>query len=795
MRLRANLIRSRFIRDEAGSALIIVLVLLVLGSLVILPALANIGTVLRTGARYEEQTDALYAADAGIEDGICQIRNDQLPYVLAGQNYSRYNYSANWSYNLGEPVNGLPTTVTIQNVWLPKGGPDDNISAPDQEEAAAAMAINKLMVFGAVEDMSHYGISISFTQDAGDNLTVKSIGVWLPYGFGYAEGSSDLEHDVFAPYYAVPDVFEHAGGWGVVWNFPLQPPLTAFPNYTCSGGVQSARFVFSFTANETGSKPAAIAWMETDRYSVIQDILPVTWDTNNSVYKITSSAGGTEVEAYISRYDLRSMNDAIAGDYVATGNSLMQCNHSSNGIRDTLLSESSATVSSINATAVVTQAYLYWAAWFDEHKVLDEDCSDFDNWTPGAAWTRSSGQYRGHSSAAENSTDRYLTTKALNLGGLNPASVVHVRWEQTKGGTLTSDDALQYQFSGDGGAHWSPLYTAFAGNIDETSERFFIDIPSAYWSNNFKLRFYLKGFGSGKYCYLDNIGIGWYIPAADTSAKFKINGVQVYLDENGDPKQGAQELTASPADQGFVENRRGYCYRIKKDVTKLVQVFTPNGSPTHLVGNGNATYTVGNVQGNLNDQLAWGGWSLIIVYASPDTAGHRLYLYDRFAYDRGYQNLDFDFDGSPGGDISGFLVPNKIPGDPDPYAGHMTCFVGEGDEFITGDKVKFTGQSGNSMYLSNSVSPWYNVWNMESPGMSFDGVDVDTFSIPWKNGSNQDLVVPGDTTAHLDLPSETGTGYPAQNDGQDAFNLVYLILSLRSKSTTSGTSHYVIHDY
>ncbi len=90
MRTKIRFIR-RFAGDEAGSALIIVLVLMVLGSLVILPALANIGTVLHTGARYEQKTNALYAADAGIEDGICQIRNDQLPYVLAGQNYSRYD--------------------------------------------------------------------------------------------------------------------------------------------------------------------------------------------------------------------------------------------------------------------------------------------------------------------------------------------------------------------------------------------------------------------------------------------------------------------------------------------------------------------------------------------------------------------------------------------------------------------------------------------------------------------------------------------------------------------------------
>ena len=69
MRKRIEPIGARFLRQATGSALILVMVLLVMGSLVILPALANVGTVLQTGARYEEKTEALYAADAGMEGG------------------------------------------------------------------------------------------------------------------------------------------------------------------------------------------------------------------------------------------------------------------------------------------------------------------------------------------------------------------------------------------------------------------------------------------------------------------------------------------------------------------------------------------------------------------------------------------------------------------------------------------------------------------------------------------------------------------------------------------------------
>ncbi len=798
MRKRIEPIGARFLRQEAGSALILVMVLLVMGSLVILPALANVGTALQTGARYEEKTEALYAADAGIEDAICQVKNDQLPYVLAGQNYHKYNYTVNWSYDLDNPVNDLTTTVTVKNVWIPRKDAETEIEPPsDPEGVAAAMSLNKLMISGAADNSSGYEITISFTPEESDNLTIKSIGIWLPYSFSYDPGSSDLEDDPFAPYYDIPTVFEHAGGWGVVWDFAMQPPITDFPNYTSGGGVQSTRIGFDYTANVSGTKPSAISWVETDDYLIIDDILPVTWDIDASIYQIESTAGGTEIEAYVARCELRSIDEAIAGDYVATGNSLMLCDHSSYGTRDTLLSESSATVSTIPSNAVVTQAYLYWAAWYDDNRVLDEDCEDFtdNDWDNGSGWYASYHyrRYQGHSATAEGDPARYLTSKTLDLSGLNPASVVEVRWDQWEGGYLEADDALQYQFYGNGG--WSELYTAFEDDIDVTSKRFSAPIPSDYWAADFKLRFYLKGFtetyGTDEYCYLDNIAVSWYVATADTSAKFEIDGQQVYLDGEGNPQQGLQELTATTAEEGFVDNRRGYSYRIKKDVTKLVQAFTPNGSPEHLAGNGNASYTVGNVDGNLNDQLAWGGWSILIIYASPETAGHRLYLFDRFAFNQGYQNLDFDFDSSPGGDIGGFIVPDPIEGDPDPYAGHMTCFVGEGDNFITGDKLKFTGQSGNYMYLTNGPYYWYNVWNMQSPGMSFDGVDVDTFNIPWENGSSQVLVAPGDTTAHLDLPSETDGGY----DGSDAWNLVYLILSLRSETTTGGTTHYVIHNY
>jgi hypothetical protein len=63
--------------------------------------------------------------------------------------------------------------------------------------------------------------------------------------------------------------------------------------------------------------------------------------------------------------------------------------------------------------------------------------------------------------------------------------------------------------------------------------------------------------------------------------------------------------------------------------------------------------------------------------------------------------------------------------------------------------------------------------------MSQDGVDIDTFEVPWTS----QLLKPGDKTLHLDIYSQT-----------DQWNLIYFIISVRSETVIGGTEHYVIKD-
>jgi len=183
--------------------------------------------------------------------------------------------------------------------------------------------------------------------------------------------------------------------------------------------------------------------------------------------------------------------------------------------------------------------------------------------------------------------------------------------------------------------------------------------------------------------------------------------------------------------------------------------------------------------GDTSNEWSYAGWSLIIIYTSPFTKGHQLYLYDTFTY----ADMNTDIDptretSGPGGVVSGFLVPQQIQGET--YAAKLTAFVGEGDSYYSGDFLAFNAPA---QYWSNPwiiPPPWKlsdnNVWNSATPGM-LDGVDIKTFNIRW----DSHLLSPGDTSARIDLPTDI-----------DSWNLVYMIFSFRSATTTGGNLYYVI---
>jgi cytoskeletal protein CcmA (bactofilin family) len=71
--MKANV--KKITGDENGKVLILALILLVVGGLILTPLLGLMSTGLVAGQVYEKKTDELYAADAGVENGIWHLQH------------------------------------------------------------------------------------------------------------------------------------------------------------------------------------------------------------------------------------------------------------------------------------------------------------------------------------------------------------------------------------------------------------------------------------------------------------------------------------------------------------------------------------------------------------------------------------------------------------------------------------------------------------------------------------------------------------------------------------------------
>jgi len=945
MKNRLNKIRFN---GQAGQALLLVLIFFLMGSLTIAPVLGYMGTALKTEAKYEAKTGELFTADAGIETGLWRIK-----YDFMGPDYDPYDYETAWPYET-DPVNNRTADVLVQNVWLPSNVTLDSLGLT-AAQAKAMIESEKLVISGtsgAVPGQPFY-IKMDFTPASGDNLTIKSIGVWLPQGFDYHVGDSELEQlDAFDP--CRPDAVSIdtvPGGTAIVWSYNAPYPLFAsFPKYALEDNTMTVTFSFTYDppAGDPDKMPLAVTWVTTEMEPSCPNgnNVPMSWDTDMRYYKITSVSGGTDIQTYQSKSQLRSLGNGIAGDCVAIGNSLMV--DPENNIYTRWLPSSDYTLSTNPADGDVLYAYLYWSGFRTLSNVIWSDtCTDFDNWdrnsadgsqtrvpegdgdisgtwntapcwddvdettpndvdfmtgttdgggyklftfsafsvpeqpvaslvvtirakdaggtgnndirpaikvngtvyydstthNPGTGFTtysctwdenpnttdpwtaadingtgpnplqqigvRSSDlnpdmdvsivyaqvnyssywtiyndddfQGRGGSNSAVD--PRLLTlTDGINLSSYAPGTIA-ILWTQSESGTLEAADTLYYALSNNNGATWSSDIEAF--HDDNPSSPFYALVPDDYLTAGFKLRYYFNFNSAEEYVRLDNINF-YYMPP-DTSITFKIDDQQVYLDAEGNPQSDEQPLTVSAGSVILNSGFGGYSYACKRDVTRLVKKYPEVIGEEHHTGN--AKYTVGDVQADTGVHVSYAGWSLIIIYASPQTAGHYLYLYDVFSFNPQNTNLDFDYDGDPGGDISGFLFPEPIRNKEgqlmETVAAKLTVFVGEGDAWLYGsvpntDSIKATGQQSvdNWKYLYNSASPDYNLWNSGSyPCTTLPGIDIDTFNILWTDN----ILTPKDTRLTLDLYS-----------GQDAWNLVYFILSVRSETVTSGTGHYLI---
>jgi hypothetical protein len=377
--------------------------------------------------------------------------------------------------------------------------------------------------------------------------------------------------------------------------------------------------------------------------------------------------------------------------------------------------------------------------------------------------------------------------------------------------TYTSDDKLQFAISNDNGTTWSNYLTAFTGDKIGNSgflstATFQYNIPVTYLTNAFKVKLYISGFNEpGQYCNVDNVKVIVLNP--DTGITFKIDNGSgakiVYFDSSGNPAN-----STNPADQVISTRTQalltysyssssaptfnGFAYSCFRDVTALAIKYAHQPVSPATNFNGHATYSAIGDLGDTGQQLSHAGWSLVNIFTGPETLGHQLYLYDNYFGSRqnsGGVHVDWDGDGTAGGSITDFVVPQQVQGEVN--SAKLTCFVTEGDDQLTGDYLSLNGiklwDGINS--TSNSSSNPNNIWNGKSMVLgSNDGVDVDTPGInPTANPPqyitwNSAILTPGDTSAVIDLYTE-----------QDYWFMIYMIISFRSEMTPGGSLNYLIH--
>jgi hypothetical protein len=232
---------------------------------------------------------------------------------------------------------------------------------------------------------------------------------------------------------------------------------------------------------------------------------------------------------------------------------------------------------------------------------------------------------------------------------------------------------------------------------------------------------------------------------------------------------GASDVYAVGVSTGTASTILHYDGSVWNAVTSGYQVYgwVNNHSGETVVGQ--TAYRLGD---NVVNEWANGAWSILVLYTSPVTLAHQMYLYDTFRYWNSNDDNTFT--------IEGFLAPAGIASEDD--AVKITCFVGEGDNrYYTGEHVYVNGTLLNTG-AANTPLDADNVWNGigNSGGVTGyppDGIDLDTFAISGLSG----IIDPADSLATVRMTT-----------GTDIWNLVYMILSFRSDKVGSGLVTYIV---
>ena len=210
-------ILNKLPRSERGVVLIIVLILLAVGGLTIAPMLSHMSTGLKAGQTYERKTNEYYAADAGVEDALWQIKNSDAEVPLDDLN-----------------INGKTVAVTITNAGENPDGYDTYlIESEATGDDGGSTAINSFVEFSGGFDFLL------------DNAITTPGTLNLPGDVSIADGDTVMCENY-------EDYEEEYGAEQYVGNWPTADEISAF---YLTADVQNAEYIGPDGIN-IGSLPA-----------------------------------------------------------------------------------------------------------------------------------------------------------------------------------------------------------------------------------------------------------------------------------------------------------------------------------------------------------------------------------------------------------------------------------------------------------------------------------------------------------------------------------------------------------
>jgi len=266
---------NKSIRDEKGQALILALILLLIGGLIIAPLLGYMSTGLIVGQVHEKRMNELYAADAGIEDALWKIKNDQ---VLAEYFLTVNEKDVEVDVVLEEDVEGFFEALLNENY----SGVHSDWTALEEIVGAGT-----------------YTITMTYNGNS-DKKFITGIGAWL-------EGDYNIKYDNGNPVYSgITDdypnhtfqVVSYKGGTAFIWEWTGENR----PEFGTESGVFTRWLTFEFAPVEVPS--FHFSWVVTGS----SDIGIVTSGYTLEIWKATATATTdsttgkqTRVVAYVFR--------------------------------------------------------------------------------------------------------------------------------------------------------------------------------------------------------------------------------------------------------------------------------------------------------------------------------------------------------------------------------------------------------------------------------------------------------------------------------------------------------------